>query len=69
MTWARHGSSVTDPATDTSYLAGVKAEEKIHRDVQEGRAARTVAQHSSDARECRELLEMLGIPAEAGRRH
>ncbi|WP_162788241.1 hypothetical protein [Amycolatopsis albispora] len=67
MTWARHGST-TDPAADTSYLAGVKAEEKIHRDVQEGRAARTVAQHSSDARECAELLEMLGISVEAGRR-
>lgn len=49
------------------WLAGVRAEEKVHRDVQECKAARTVAGHSTDAAECAELLEMLGLQAQQGK--
>lgn len=38
-----------------------RAAEQTRRDVQAGKAMRTVAGHSADARECRELLDMLGI--------
>jgi hypothetical protein len=43
------------------WLAEVRAEEKVLRDVQERKAARTVAGHSTDASECAQLLEMLGL--------
>jgi hypothetical protein len=35
---------------------------------QNGKAARTVAGHSSDALDCAELLAMLGLEAEEGRK-
>lgn len=49
------------------WLAGVRAEEKALRDVQESKAVRTVAGHSISALECAQLLEMLGLHAEMGR--
>src|SRR5881392_4182300 len=48
MTWARH-SSRPNPAEDQSWLAGVRAEEEVRLTAQNGRAARIVAGHSSDA--------------------
>lgn len=58
----------SDEATQGGWLAGVRAEEKVLRDVQECKAARTVAGHSMDATECAELLEMLGLQAEQGKK-
>ena len=46
---------------ERGWLAGVRAEEKVLRDVQDRKAARTVAGHSTDAAECAQLLEMLGL--------
>ncbi|AGM03849.1 hypothetical protein DMC61_19125 [Amycolatopsis sp. WAC 04169] len=60
MTWARH-SSRPDPADDHSRMAGVRAEEEIRLNLQNARAARTVAGHSSGALDCAELLAMLGL--------
>jgi hypothetical protein len=60
-------ASSSDEALERGWLAGVRAEEKVLRDVQESRAARTVAGHSTDATECAELLEMLGLHAEQGK--
>ncbi|WP_160148904.1 hypothetical protein [Amycolatopsis alkalitolerans] len=56
-----------DEAAQGGWLAGVRAEEKVLRDAQECKAARTVAGHSADAEECAELLEMLGLHAEQGK--
>lgn len=64
MTWARHSS----PTEEQGLLAGIRAEEHAHMSVQNGRAARTVAGHASDALECAELLAMLGLEAAEGRR-
>ncbi|WP_158886362.1 hypothetical protein [Amycolatopsis anabasis] len=63
MTWARHASS-PKPVDEQGWLAGVRAEERVRLDEQNGRAALTVAGHSSDARECAELLAMLGLTAD-----
>lgn len=60
-------ASSSDEAMQGGWLAGVRAEEKVLRDVQECKAARTVAGHSMDATECAELLEMLGLQAEQGK--
>ncbi len=60
-------ASSSDEALQGGWLAGVRAEEKVLRDVQECKAARTVAGHSVDASECAELLEMLGLHAEQGK--
>jgi hypothetical protein len=49
-------------------LAEARADEKIHTVIQNGRAARTVADHSSDADDCQRLLEMLGLEAMEGKR-
>ncbi|GLY71065.1 hypothetical protein [Amycolatopsis taiwanensis] len=48
-------------STERGWLAEVRAEEKVLRDAQERKAARTVAGHSTDATECAQLLEMLGL--------
>lgn len=61
-------ASSSDEAMQGGWLAGVRAEEKVLRDVQECKAARTVAGHSMDATECAELLEMLGLQAEQGKK-
>ncbi|MGH3431372.1 MAG: hypothetical protein ACRDQB_00895 [Thermocrispum sp.] len=57
MTWARHSG----PSEETGWSAEARAAEQIRRDVQAGRAAITVAGHCTDAVECRELLDMLGL--------
>jgi hypothetical protein len=60
-------ASRSEEALTGGWLAGVRAEEKVLRDVQECKAARTVAGHSVDATECAELLEMLGLQAKQGK--
>jgi hypothetical protein len=56
---AQASRASTAPAR--GWLAEVRAEEKVLRGVQERKAARTVAGHSTDATECAQLLEMLGL--------
>lgn len=64
MTWARHCS----PDEETGWSAEARAAERERRDEQAGKAAITVAGHSTNADECRELLDMLGLePALAKR--
>lgn len=48
-------------APERGWLAEVRAEERVLRNDQERKAARTVAGHSADATECAQLLEMLGL--------
>ncbi len=57
MTWARHAS----PVDEQGWSAEARAAEQARRQVQAGKAAITVAGHSADAAECRELLAMLGL--------
>lgn len=57
MTWARHAS----PVDEHGWSAEARAVEQERRQVQAGKAAITVAGHSTDAEECRELLAMLGL--------
>jgi hypothetical protein len=57
MTWARHAS----PTIEQGRFAEARASEKIHYAVQNRKAARTVAIHSSDAQDCANLLAMLGL--------
>ncbi|MCP3801401.1 hypothetical protein NLX83_19265 [Allokutzneria sp. A3M-2-11 16] len=64
MTWARHAS----PVVEHGRIAEARAVEKVHCEIQNGRAARTVAVHAADADDCRELLEMLGLAADEGKR-
>jgi hypothetical protein len=56
---ARASRASTTP--DRGRLAEARAEEKVLRDAQERKAARTVAGHSTNATECAQLLEMLGL--------
>jgi hypothetical protein len=60
-------ASSSEDAPEKGWLAGVRAEEKVHRDEQESKAVLTVAGHSADAIECAELLEMLGLQADQGK--
>ncbi|TVT38801.1 hypothetical protein FNH05_24150 [Amycolatopsis rhizosphaerae] len=64
---ARVSRATTAENSERGWLAGVRAEEKVLRDVQESKAVRTVAGHSLDAVECAQLLEMLGLHAEMGK--
>lgn len=64
MTWARHSS----PPDDHGWSAEARAAERLRRDAQAGKAAITVAGHSTDATECRELLDMLGLEPSLARR-
>ena len=57
MTWARHAS----PTIEQGRFAEARASERIHYAVQNRKAARTVAYHSSDAQDCASLLAMLGL--------
>jgi hypothetical protein len=57
MTWARHAS----PTIEQGRFAEARASEKMHYAVQNRKAARTVAYHSSDAQDCANLLAMLGL--------
>ena len=58
MTLARH----TGPARST-LITRAKAVENQHSAVQNARATRTVASHAANARDCGELLAMLGLDA------
>ncbi|MGH3437801.1 MAG: hypothetical protein ACRDRN_15200 [Sciscionella sp.] len=53
---------------DHGRMAVVRAAEKIRRDDENGRAARTVADHAAGVDDCAELLAMLGLLPEEGRR-
>lgn len=64
MTWARHSSS----DEEQGWSAEARAAERERRDEQAGKAAITVAGHSSSADECKELLDMLGLEPELARR-
>ncbi|GDY32333.1 hypothetical protein [Gandjariella thermophila] len=64
MTWARHAS----PVQDHGRFAEQRAIAKAHTEIQNGRAARTVACHADDADDCANLLEMLGLDALDGKR-
>jgi hypothetical protein len=64
MTWARHAS----PAPDHGRFAQQRAITQAHTDIQNGRAARTVAFHADDAQDCANLLAMLGLDALEGKR-
>ena len=60
-------ASSSDDVLERGWLAGVRAEEKVLRDVQESKAVRTVAGHALDAAECAELLAMLGLEPQQGK--
>jgi hypothetical protein len=64
MTWARPAFSLE---AETGRFAEARALEKVHSEIQNGRAARTVACHSADAQDCADLLEMLGLTAMEGK--
>ncbi|RSM34448.1 hypothetical protein DMA12_48230 [Amycolatopsis balhimycina DSM 5908] len=65
MTWARqHGSSTAND--EDSRMGVIRAEEAERLAEQNDRALLTVAGHSSDVRDCAELLAMLGL--DVGRR-
>ncbi|MEQ0562162.1 hypothetical protein ABJI51_24025 [Amycolatopsis sp. NEAU-NG30] len=60
MTWARrNGSSLAHD--EDSRMGVIRAEEAVRLAEQNDRAVLTVAGHSSDSRECAELLAMLGL--------
>jgi hypothetical protein len=61
MTLARHASP-PPPARMTR----AKAAEDDHSAVQNARAARTVAGHAADVKDCIELLAMLGLDPTGG---
>lgn len=63
MTWARHSS----PTDEHGWSAEARAAERAHREVQEGKAALTVAGYATNATECRELLDMLGLQPDLAR--
>ena len=58
MTWARHAS----PPPPTRFTED-KAAREDYGARQNARAARTVADHATDAEDCGELLAMLGLDA------
>jgi len=60
-------ASSSEDALGGGWLAGVRAEEKVHRDAQESKAVITVAGHSDNAAECAELLAMLGLEPKQGK--
>jgi hypothetical protein len=63
MTWARHAS----PIREHGRFAEARESEKIHCAIQNSKAIRTVADHATDADDCRRLLAMLGLDAVDGR--
>ena len=65
MTWARQNGSSTANDED-SRMGVIRAEEAERLAEQNDRALLTVAGHSSDVRDCAELLAMLGL--DVGRR-
>ncbi|MGW5723258.1 hypothetical protein ACWEVP_44320 [Amycolatopsis sp. NPDC003865] len=67
MTWARANGSSTANDED-SRMGVIRAEEAVRLAEQNDRAVLTVAGHSSNVRECAELLAMLGLDAGGRRR-
>lgn len=63
MIRARHSR----PMELTGRIAELRATEEIHWAEQYGKAARAVAQHSTDAEDCAALLAMLGLDASQGK--
>lgn len=61
MTPAERSSRSSSPAVD---FAGMRSAAERAEAAQQVRAGRTVANHSLDADDRRELLSMLGLPAE-----
>jgi uncharacterized protein GlcG (DUF336 family) len=61
---ARH----TTPDPEDGLIIRARAVEKAHSAVQNARATRTVADHATDASDCVQLLEMLGLDAHDGKR-
>jgi hypothetical protein len=64
MTWARHAG----PVMSNTRLTDLRAAEQDRMSIQNARAARTVADHAADVRDCADLLEMLGLDARDIRR-
>ena len=62
MTLARNAS--TKPGK--GHFAEARAREQISDAIQNGKAARTVADHAVDAQDCKDLLAMLGLKATDG---
>lgn len=65
MTWARPAYS--PEAEPGGRFAEARALEKVQNEIQNGKAARTVACHAWDAQDCADLLEMLGLTATEGK--
>lgn len=59
MIWARHATS----AEESGRFAEARSAERSRRAIENSKAARTVASHASDARDCTHLLAMLGLDA------
>ena len=55
-----------DTTRELNEFARSRDADKERNAVQNGRAARTVASHSLDARDCQDLLAMLGLTATGG---
>ncbi|MCI2423654.1 hypothetical protein MOQ72_40240 [Saccharopolyspora sp. K220] len=64
MTLVRHAGATNEQGR----FAEARASGQIQEALQNGRAARTVADHAVDAQECKELLAMLGLTAADGKR-
>ncbi len=62
MTWARHSGS-TSAHDEDSRMGVLRAEEAERLAAEHSRALVTVAGHSTNSRECAELLDMLGLDA------
>ena len=56
---ARH----TTPDPEHGRIFRARAVEQAHSTAQNARATRTVADHATDANDCVQLLEMLGLDA------
>lgn len=54
---ARH----TSPDPEQGRIVRARAVAQAHSTVQNARATRTVADHATDATDCAQLLEMLGL--------
>lgn len=61
MSWTGNPSAST--ADQNGRFAAAQAAHVASRDLQNQRAARVVASRSADARDCAEMLAMLGLDA------
>ncbi|WP_018684102.1 hypothetical protein [Actinokineospora enzanensis] len=55
-------------APSPGRIVAAREVETLHNAEQCSKAARTVADHASDAADCQRLLEMLGLDASVGKR-